>query len=190
MKLGRLVRQVTLVAGLLALLLMPAQAPVALVGKLAAASAPKAARTTSPSADFNGDGFADLAIGVSGEDVGSIVDAGAVEVLYGSPEGLAPVGDQFWTQDSRAMTDAAETGDTFGSALAAGDFSGNGAVALAIGVPWEDVKGIGNAGAVNVFYGAVGGRDAANNQLWNQYPPRVKDEAEPDDLFGFSLPSR
>src|SRR5207249_11037706 len=39
-------------------------------------------------ADFDGDGFCDLAIGIPGEDVGSIVDAGAVKVLYGSPTGL------------------------------------------------------------------------------------------------------
>jgi hypothetical protein len=38
--------------------------------------------------DFNNDGFADLAIGVPGESVDSIVDAGAANVLYGSPKGL------------------------------------------------------------------------------------------------------
>src|SRR6266540_5932150 len=34
-------------------------------------------------ADFDNDGFADLAVGVSAEDVGAIGDAGAVNVLYG-----------------------------------------------------------------------------------------------------------
>ena len=34
-------------------------------------------------ADFNGDGFADLAIGVPGEDVGNIGDAGAVNAMGG-----------------------------------------------------------------------------------------------------------
>src|SRR6185369_11647957 len=38
--------------------------------------------------DFDGDGFADLAIGVPGEDVGAAVDAGAVNVLYGRAQGL------------------------------------------------------------------------------------------------------
>src|SRR5204863_4709421 len=42
--------------------------------------------------DFNGDGFADLAIGVSSEDVGTIADAGAVNVLYGSAAGLQATG--------------------------------------------------------------------------------------------------
>jgi hypothetical protein len=35
--------------------------------------------------DFNGDGVADLAAGASGENVGSVEDAGAVSVLPGSP---------------------------------------------------------------------------------------------------------
>jgi len=38
--------------------------------------------------DFNGDGQADLAVGVAGEDLGGIVHAGAVNVLFGSPSGL------------------------------------------------------------------------------------------------------
>ncbi|HEY7083060.1 MAG TPA: integrin alpha, partial [Nitrososphaeraceae archaeon] len=55
--------------------------------------------------DFNGDGNDDLAIGVPGEDLGSIfnADAGGVEVIYGSSNGLSATlvhADQFWTQDS------------------------------------------------------------------------------------------
>ena len=42
--------------------------------------------------DFNGDGFADLAIGEPGAAVGSAVGAGDVFVIYGSPNGLAPSG--------------------------------------------------------------------------------------------------
>ena len=38
--------------------------------------------------DFNGDGYDDLAIGVFGEDIGSINSSGAVQLLYGSVNGL------------------------------------------------------------------------------------------------------
>jgi FG-GAP repeat len=48
--------------------------------------------------DFDRDGFADLAIGVLDEDVGSIADAGAVNVLYGSTGGLTGTGGQIFTQ--------------------------------------------------------------------------------------------
>ncbi len=66
--------------------------------------------------DFNGDGFADLAAGASGENVGGAPDAGAVSVLYGSAGGLTTSGGRLFTQ----VGSAAETGDQFGSALAAG----------------------------------------------------------------------
>jgi len=48
--------------------------------------------------DFNNDGFADLAIGVRFENVGTVSDAGAVNVLYGSAGGLQATSpdDQFW----------------------------------------------------------------------------------------------
>ena len=38
--------------------------------------------------DFNGDGRADLAIGVPGEDDHSVVDSGIVQILYGSDDGV------------------------------------------------------------------------------------------------------
>ena len=72
------------------------------------------------SGDFNADGRDDLAIGVPQENVGSIENAGAVEVIYGSASGLSatsPRSDQFWTQNSGDITDASETGDEFGTAL-------------------------------------------------------------------------
>ena len=55
-----------------------------------------AAQAAIPS-DFNGDGRADLAIGVIGD---GHRFAGAVNVLYGSATGLTAAGDQLWTLDS------------------------------------------------------------------------------------------
>lgn len=48
-----------------------------------------------PRGDYNGDGFADLAIGVPGEDPGGVAGSGAVNVLYGSGTGLTAAGDHF-----------------------------------------------------------------------------------------------
>jgi hypothetical protein len=51
------------------------------------------------SADFNGDGSADLAVGVPGEDVDGILNEGAVNVVYGShTSGLVPISHQFWNR--------------------------------------------------------------------------------------------
>jgi hypothetical protein len=74
--------------------------------------------------DFNGDGFDDLAIGVPGEDViteaGTITDAGAVNVIYGSSSGLSATTlrpDQFLVQGDAGVDDAAEDSDLFGFSL-------------------------------------------------------------------------
>jgi hypothetical protein len=61
----------------------------------AAAAQPTAAGSVL--ADFNRDGAGDLAVGVSAEDVGSVVDAGAVNVLYGAGSGLTGSGSQIFT---------------------------------------------------------------------------------------------
>ncbi len=66
------------------------------------------------SADFNGDGYHDLAIGAPNEDIGSATDAGAVNVLYGGPTGLGTAGNQIWTQDSPGIHGTAEAYDWFG----------------------------------------------------------------------------
>ncbi len=66
--------------------------------------------------DFNGDGFADLAVGVPVEDItGANTDDGAVNVLYGGSSGLSGVGDQVWHQNSDGVLETAETNDIFGT---------------------------------------------------------------------------
>ena len=67
--------------------------------------------------DYDGDGFDDLAIGVRGEDIGAIKDAGAVNLPYGSASGLTTAGDQLWHQSVRGVLGGSETGDVFGSQL-------------------------------------------------------------------------
>ena len=54
------------------------------VGHAATASA----AAGSLQADFDNDGFVDLAVGVPHEAIGTATAAGAVDVLYGAPGGL------------------------------------------------------------------------------------------------------
>lgn len=130
--------------------------------------------------DFNGDTRADLAIGAPGENG----FAGLVHVLYGSePAGLTATGSQLWWQNSAGIADVTESGDGFGSALAAGDFNGDTRVDLAIGAPGENSF----AGLVHVLYGSAAGLTATGSQVWSQNSPGIADVAEAFDVFGETL---
>jgi FG-GAP repeat/FG-GAP-like repeat len=135
--------------------------------------------------DFNGDGFEDLALGVPNEDVLTIFDAGAVNILYGSATGLTATGSQFWDQDSPGMvSDGAESGDRFGRQVGAGDFNGDGADDMVVGIRFEDVGTVFDAGAANVMYGGAGGLSTAGSQFWNQNSPDIAgDGAQKNDRF-------
>ena len=129
--------------------------------------------------DFDNDGFIDLAIGVPGEDIGAIADAGAVNVLYGSASGLSASGGQFFSQNTPGVLGGAETEDGFGSALGVGDFNNDSFADLAIGAPSEGVGGASQAGAVNVLYGSAARLTATGNQQFFQ--------GGRCDFFGFVL---
>jgi disulfide bond formation protein DsbB len=140
-------------------------------------------------ADLNGDGRDDLAVGAPGDTVGSTAGAGAVSVIYGSGGGLTATGNQLWTQDSPGVLEAAEGGDSFGSALAAGDLNGDGRADLAVGAPGESIGTTTGAGAVEILYGSASGVTSAGNQLWSQNSAGIADAAEAGDSFGAALTS-
>ncbi|MBL3671788.1 FG-GAP repeat protein, partial [Streptomyces sp. M2CJ-2] len=99
-------------------------------------------------ADFNNDGFADLATGTPGEDVGDDQDAGIVQIVWGSPTGLS---------DSARLADPTSSDqDAHGRTLAAGDFNGDGKDDLAAGntsaQAWLYAGGITNEGVDSGTY--------------------------------------
>jgi len=54
--------------------------------------------------DFNGDGYGDTAIGVPGEAIGSLFDAGAVNIIYGNYLAMTNTGDQIFHQPGAGYT--------------------------------------------------------------------------------------
>ena len=147
-------------------------------------------------ADFNGDGIDDLGAGVFLKDIGTMKDAGAVSVIYGTHHGLstaAPRAAQFWTQDSPGVHDQSEAGDYFGHTLAGADFNQDGYADLAIGVRLEDVNGITDCGALEVLYGGPKGLQAdasgttPDDQFWYQGKHGLQDRNRQGDEFSFTL---
>jgi hypothetical protein len=151
---------------------------------------PPAAHADSRITDFNGDGYADLAIGVPNESIGDHDNAGAVQVLFGTAGGLQAnsPNDQMWHQHIPGVRDIAETNDGFGVAVAAGDFNNDGYFDLAIAVASETLGDI-PASAVQILYGSSAGLQAIspNDQFWHQDSPGVQGDSETPDLFGYSL---
>ena len=144
-------------------------------------------------ADFGRGPQDDLAVGVPGEWVGVPDEfgdppSGAVNVIYGSPAGLAAAGNQLWTQDTPGIPGRAERQDEFGSALAAGHFAGRAHADLAVGVRGEDIgSGDGDQGAVHVLYGSASGLTVTGNQVWSQASAGIAGRPETYDSFGWSL---
>jgi hypothetical protein len=111
--------------------------------------------------DFNGDGYDDAAFGVPGEDLingvmDPVPDAGIVQVAYGTSLGLRSTGAQVWSLEDPIFFGSWED-DHYGGALATGDFNGDGADDLAVGVPdalWSSHAG---TGFVHIIYGRVQG---------------------------------
>jgi hypothetical protein len=140
--------------------------------------------------DFDGDGFDDLVIGVPGEDLDLVVDGGVVHVLYGSTTGLSAIHSEIWNED-KGWVDTTEADDRFGAALATGDFDGDGADDVAIGVPFEDAGplAVEDAGAVHVRYGVVAvGLSDRHEQQWHQsVDGLVGGAADVDSQFGWKL---
>lgn len=162
--------------------------------------------------DFNGDGRDDLAIGVPFESVlvnrggnsfENVLTAGEVDVIYGSASGLSITAraPQQWRRNSIVIA----AGDAFGWSLTPWNFDRNethqrcGATVcipitdrtadLAIGVPFQNVGGIIDAGAVNVIYGSfsANGLTFANSQVWTNSSANIPGDATAHEHFGLAL---
>lgn len=134
---------------------------------------------TLASGDFNNDGFDDLVVGSPGEASGG----GLIHVIYGSSVGLRTNGNQRWRQGADGISGGRENGDSFGYALAVGDFNNDNFDDVVVGVPGED----NSKGSIHVLFGSGGGIGNGGNQRWFQGENGLPDDDENGDLFGFSL---
>jgi hypothetical protein len=126
-----------------------------------AASATAADSVHHPVADFNGDGFGDVAYSAGGATVGGKRGAGQVVALYGSANGVTSTNRTTFSQNTTGVPGSAETDDWFGWSSAYGDFNGDGYDDLAVSAPMEDVSGDTDGGTVLVAWGSASGLSGA-----------------------------
>ncbi|WP_251065972.1 S8 family serine peptidase [Streptomyces sp. ISL-36] len=133
--------------------------------------------------DHDKDGCTDLVVGVPAEDVDAATDAGSVQVIYGAAAGLstgkAALDLVQGTGAGSILGSAAEAGDRFGHAVAAGHTTG-GEPYLVIGVPGEDLGTVADAGSAHYLRGSI-------NVTIHQDKPGMGGTAEAGDKFGSSI---
>jgi hypothetical protein len=146
-----------------------------------AATATAADSVHHPVADFNGDGFGDVAYSAGNATVGGKSGAGQIVALYGSASGVTATKRTTVSQNTTGVPGDAETGDGFGWTSAYGDYNGDGFDDLAVSAPYEDVSGDTDGGTVVIVWGSAKGLSGATT---------VKDQAPSShDQWGKSLAS-
>jgi len=119
--------------------------------------------------DFDGDDFADLVIGAPDESFaatgGPLVETGQATVVYGS-SAIPTLGVvEAWIENNLHGAGWSGSGDHFSSAIAAGDFTGDGIDDIAIGHSGEPLTAL-DDGAVTIVAGSATGIDAAARSLF------------------------
>ena len=136
--------------------------------------------------DFNCDGIRDLAVGAPFENIGRIVDSGAVQIFYGMAGDRSP-GNNSFNQvlvQSQALGERATNDAEFGFALAKGWFNWHigDCHSLSIGAPGDDS----DQGCVFVYYGDPGITylNEADIQKLDQNTGAIASIGEVGDRFG------
>lgn len=139
-------------------------------------------------ADFNGDGFSDLAIGAPNKTVQDQVESGAVYIYFGSKIGVNARSSYMLTQRDISGRFSVDAFDHFGSELAIGDFNADGYSDIAIAAPDDDFenKQIRDAGSVYIVNGCKDGLELTSSWL-HQGRATIPDAPEKGDRWGSQM---
>ncbi|MCU1430189.1 MAG: hypothetical protein JWL83_4189 [Actinomycetia bacterium] len=145
--------------------------------------------------DFNHDLFADIAVGVAGEGIGdgitpgpSLMPAsGGFYVLNGAAPANVGATRTFITEATAGMPAAPGTDSRLGAYFAAGDFTGDGIVDLAVGADGKEIDGVPNAGSAYAFRGSGGGITTTGSIILSFATGWVRGDPVTGDNFGDAL---
>jgi hypothetical protein len=110
--------------------------------------------------DVNGDGLADLIVGISGQTLGTIKQAGDIAYIPGTRNGLTGSGAMRFSQSTAGIPGDAQFLDSAGTTVAVGDLNGDGYPDIAFGIPHDEVLGGPPVGSVIVLRGTKSGPTA------------------------------
>ncbi|MER6961451.1 VCBS repeat-containing protein [Streptomyces sp. NPDC000618] len=110
--------------------------------------------------------------------------AGAIQIVLGGDKGVTTL-----SQDTPNVSDAAEAGDEFGFSLAVYDANLDGCSDIAVGIPYEDVGTVPDAGLVHLVYGSTAGIGQGTPSLGFRQGSdgNMANTAEAEDWVGYSV---
>ncbi|MFI2211945.1 FG-GAP repeat domain-containing protein [Streptomyces sp. NPDC020141] len=137
--------------------------------------------------DVNGDGYADIAVGLLWNNYTSestVPAGGSVTHVRGSAQGPLGAKNRVFHLDSPKVPGSPRTSTGFGASVSIGDLDGDRYGDIAVGVTGMAVGGRGGAGAVVTLPGTANGPTSAGSREIHQDTKGVPGAAEKDDLFG------
>jgi len=125
-----------------------------------------------------------LVIGVIHEDVGTIGNAGAINVVYATSTGLSATGNRFISLATQGVPGDPTSKGNFGESLTSADFGLTAHADVAVGAP---ALGTDSIGSVTVLYGAAAALSTEGAQRFHRGMFGVVGPTPTRDGFGYSL---